>query len=71
MNKERIWDLPHVKVFRRREHKLEIGFDLSIRQGRSCHIITMIPHILHSASVDMDLTRLNMAVKQGPSTAVR
>lgn len=54
-----------------REHGLEMGFDLSGREGRSCHIVAMIPRVLCSASVDMDLTGLNMAVKQGPATAAR
>lgn len=60
-----------VKVNCRREHKLEVGFDLSTREGRCCRIIAMIPHALCFASVDMDLTRLNVAVKHGPATAAR
>lgn len=53
-----------------RVHKPRFGSDLRTREGDSCHIITMIPHVLCSPSADMDLTGLHTAVKRRPTTAV-
>ena len=74
INKRRVWDLAS-KCAEEGGRGQEIGFDLSTREGRS-----FLPHhhyydspcpLLCSASVDMDLTGLIVAVKQGPATAAR